>query len=497
MSYRVGAFVRVSTDRLEQHSSLENQRELIEEYIEEKGWSLKKLYIGPESGTKLNSSMKELLEDIENKRIDILLVKDLFRLARNAELSHRVKNEADKNGIHIVTLNNLVNTMEGNDRWYGLYSMFAQMESENTSEKIKFIFKKKMAQGKFINSTPPYGYRIEDQKLYIREDDTPKVVRRIYHDYLNGASPKAIADKLTTEGVPTPAQVNNRKNAGLKWQENTVRGMLLNRHYIGTVVQGRTTTISITTTKRKQLSEEDQYIVEDVHEPIISKELFNMVQDSMLKRKRNHTVSKKQIFSNLCFCADCGTGMWYRKNRKGYICGKHADQGNKGCKSHLIKEASLLNIIKSDFQAFTSSIDKAVIKKELHKKIANHLRQYEQEINKVKASIEVRNNRKVEFLTLYVEKQMDQESCTAAIDKAKEEINIFEKELEKLQNGQEQNNIDQQNLERDFVDFLFAGQTAMEIVHRIIDKIEVQEDGTPKIYYSFEEPSEQRINTAS
>ncbi|WP_171051849.1 recombinase family protein [Alteribacter natronophilus] len=488
MSYRVGAFVRVSTDRVEQRASLQNQKEMVQDYIEEKGWNLEKLYTGPESGTKLNSSMKELLEDIENKNIDVLLVKDLYRLARNAELSHRVKNLADENGVHIVTLNDMVNTMEGKDEWYGLYAIFAQMEAENTSRNIKQILKKKMEDGKYLNSNPPYGYRIENQKLVVKDDYTPSVVRRIFHDYLDGKSPDGMAKELTLEGVPTPAQVNNRKNAGLRWHEKTVKGILTNRHYIGMLVQRQTTTISITTTKRKSMPEEEQIVFDDVHEPIVSKELFQQVKKMMEKRQRNRTAPTHHPFSNLLVCKDCGSGMNYKKNRKGYVCGRYAKYGVNCCKSHLIKEAVLMDIVKRDFMSGMSQMDKEVMKRDFYNKVSYYSKRNEREIENVEGRIEVLKRRKKNLVTMMADGELDRESCQESIKDADKEKAILEEDLKRLQNDQEQNKLDKANIEDNFAEYLFSGSTAIEIIHRVVDKVYIFEDGTQDIHYGFSEP---------
>lgn len=199
---------------------------------------------------------------------------------------------------------------------FGLYAWMYEQESQNTSNRVKETLKTRAKNGLFKGSNPPYGYEVRDGKLYIRNDETPNIVRRIFREYLEGNGRQSIARRLYNEGIPTPAQVAGKSNAGDKWHDSTIKCILTNPHYVGDLVQGRTTTVSVTSKRRKKIPKEGQFIIENAHEPIISREMFDAVQNQLEQRRKYITAPKIHLFTNVLFCADCGTGMWFQKQSR-------------------------------------------------------------------------------------------------------------------------------------------------------------------------------------
>jgi hypothetical protein len=107
---------------------------------------------------------------------------------------------------------------------------------------------------------------------------------------------------------------------------------------MGDLVQRRTTTISVTNKKRKNVSQQEQIIIKDAHEPIISRDAFLAVQEQLKIRSRKIPAPRKHLFTNILYCAECGSRMWYRQNGKTYICGNYVRHGTKACSGQFIKE---------------------------------------------------------------------------------------------------------------------------------------------------------------
>ena len=85
---------------------------MFNQFVNSKGWELAELYIDRKTGTKgRRPELLRLLEDIKSKRIDVVIVKDLSRLARNGELSYKIANLSKEKGVHIISLDGMVNTM--------------------------------------------------------------------------------------------------------------------------------------------------------------------------------------------------------------------------------------------------------------------------------------------------------------------------------------------------------------------------------------------------
>lgn len=115
-------YIRVSTKFEEQQSSLANQKLLFENYVLERGWTIYEIYTDIESGTndRNRPAFKRMLNDAQEKKFDIIMAKELSRLARNSELAHKTKRIAEENNIHILTLDNAINTIKGDLELFGL-----------------------------------------------------------------------------------------------------------------------------------------------------------------------------------------------------------------------------------------------------------------------------------------------------------------------------------------------------------------------------------------
>lgn len=199
-------YIRVSTDKEEQKTSLQNQKDLFFKYISDKGWDIGKMYIDIESGTKdKREQFQQMISDAKNKKFEIILAKELSRIARNGKLSYEVKSLAENNNIHIITLDNAINTIEGNTHMFGMYAWMYEQESQRISDRVKYALKSRAEKGLFKGSIPPYGYYCKDGKLFIRNDFTPGIVKRIFNEYIIGVGFDAIARGLYNDDIPSPS----------------------------------------------------------------------------------------------------------------------------------------------------------------------------------------------------------------------------------------------------------------------------------------------------
>jgi site-specific DNA recombinase len=112
---KCAVYTRVSTDKEEQKSSLSNQKDLFYNFISNKGWSFYDIYVDVETGTSdKRPGLQRMIKDAGQRKFDVILAKELSRLARNGGLSYKIRDLAERNGIHIITLDNAINTLEGN-----------------------------------------------------------------------------------------------------------------------------------------------------------------------------------------------------------------------------------------------------------------------------------------------------------------------------------------------------------------------------------------------
>ncbi|MDX8365228.1 recombinase family protein [Cytobacillus sp. IB215665] len=488
---RCAIYIRVSTDKEEQKASLKYQQELFYRYIKEQGWDIYEFYVDVQSGTTAKrKNLQKMIKDAEEKKFDIILAKELSRLARNGELSYKIKNLCENQGIHIITLDNAINTTTGNTNMFGLYAWMYEQESENTSNRVKETLRTRAQKGLFKGSSPPFGYEVRGGKLHIRNDDSPDIVRRIFSEYLRGAGRESIARGLYNDGISTPAEVAGKKNANDKWNDSTIRLILSNPHYVGDLVQGRTTTVSVTSKKRKKVKKEHQIIHKDIHEAIIPREMFNTVQQQMKVRTKYITAPKKHLFTNILYCADCGKGLWYRSNRKGYICGNYARHGKKACSSHFVKEEHLTNTILTDIKLLVKQINKEEYLKQLELKTKKSKHDLMKRIDKANKQILVFKKRKGKYINMLADEQITHEDYRENVEASNIEIEqLVKKKNELLSKIEDEQVIDSiEKLKEELLSFLNFNELSPEILSRLVNRIEVNEDSSFNIHYRFSAP---------
>ncbi|WP_272941170.1 recombinase family protein [Bacillus coahuilensis] len=437
-------------------------------------------------------NLQRMIEDAHAKKFDIILAKELSRLARNGELSYKIKNLCENQGIHIITLDNAINTLTGNTNMFGLYAWMYEQESQNTSNRVKETLKTRAKNGLFKGSNPPYGYEVREGKLYIRNDETSEIVRRIFREYLEGSGRESIARRLYNEGIRTPADVAGKINASDKWNDSTIKLILTNPHYVGDLVQGRTTTVSVTSKKRKKQDKDDMFIIENTHEAIISRDMFEAVQNLMKQRKKFITAPKLHLFTNILFCADCGKGLWFRSNRQnGYICGSYARHGKKSCSAHTIKENFLKETILYDIRKLVQEIDKEQYLKELEAKSKKSKKDIQQKLDKLNKQIDILKNRKKNFIKMLADEKIKHDEYLDMVEDNNTELaQLVEKKNEMLlmlESEQVIDNIDK--LKQELLQFLNFEELTPEILHPLINRIDVKKDGTPVIHYRFAAPT--------
>lgn len=486
---KVAILVRVSTHKEEQKSSLENQRKLFTQVCAENGWEIYDFYQEIESGTHTNrKGLNQLINDAKENKFDLILAKELSRLARNVPLAYQLKDILNKHKIHLRTLDGAIDTLNGDQNKFGLYAWIYEQESQKTSDRIKQTFRTKAKEGEFNGSVPPYGYYLKDKKIFIRDDYTPDVVRRIFQEYIEGKGFDGIARGLYNEGIPTPSQISGKANAGEKWHGSTIKKILMNPHYTGALVQCRDTKPTITDS-RLLLPVSEFVIVENVHEAIISLDTFNTVQDMIISRQRIRPQQEIHLFTNTAFCADCGRGLHFKKNRKGYVCGNYNKHGIKACSEHFIKEKQLAEIILEDIRSIIAKLNFDDVMGSIAKKANKVTNSTKKRLVKIEKDIADLNNDKVRLTKLLAQSSIRIEDYRLTIDDIDNKLNILvtEKyELEKSNSvSKDTTATDIAKIKKELSYFLQFNELTTEMVHRLVDRIEIKKDGSPRIFYRF------------
>lgn len=506
---RCAIYARVSTDMRSQKDSLENQQTFFENFIERNGWEKYDIY--PDEGITGTSTAKRkhllrLMKDAEQRKFDAVLVKSLSRWARDTVDSITLVRKLKSYGIVLITVDDNYNSFEDeNEMKLTMYSMFAQQESESASKRVSFGIAEKSRKGVF-HGTPPYGYDKVNGKLVPNELHAP-TVQLIFRLYLKeNWGWQKIANYLTDKKVPTPRTIIGAKNAGNVWHETAVRIILQNRHYVGDLVQGRSRVNKVDKMFHQEKGYKKRIVVDDkdwitypnAHPPLITHEEFAAVQEKIVfkARKSYRGRGKKSLFARLAYCADCGKGMNFKNDRKGYVCATYQKNGSKKCASHFIKHVELKEVVLKDLRQLSRNVlDCSSLVDSVLKKANEKTTHAKSELQKVQKKLKELQQEQLELVRILTREIIDDETFKMSNDALKLEINVLVERVKELEAivSQEQMNEGlmkqfQEEVKR-FAELEITDEDILrEVLQRLIERIEIAEDGSIDIHYNFKNP---------
>lgn len=326
IDYRVGIYIRLSKEDQEKEKyseseSIQNQRTLLMQYIKENRLNFISEYVDDGvSGTSFDRpAFNKMIEDIEQGKINMIITKDLSRLGRNYVQSGYYTETyfPEHNVRYIAILDNIDTGLDSaNNDIAPFKSILNEMYAKDTSKKINSVLQSKRKQGEYLG-TAPYGYKKDPENKYhlIKDGEAAEVVKTIFRMYLEGYGTMQIADYLSEQKIPIPSDYSKKKRGtksityGL-WAQSTVRFILSNEIYTGTVIQGKRKKVSFKSKKFINLPEEDWVKVENMHEAIITHEDFERARKIIEATKGSRVVQNDYLFKGLLRCYDCKRLYW-------------------------------------------------------------------------------------------------------------------------------------------------------------------------------------------
>lgn len=381
-TYRCAIYLRLSKEdqgivarAKQQSNSIENQREYIEEFLKSReNIQVVEIYVDDGySGVNFERpAFQRMLQDIRDKKIDCVIVKDLSRLGRNyIEVGKYIERLFPFLGVRFIAINDNYDsadeTASSNNIIIPFKNLINDAYCRDISIKIRSHLEIKRKRGEFIGAFAVYGYMRGADKNRLEIDSyAAEIVKEIFQMKLDGMSQQGIADELNQTGILSPAEYKKEQGSGYKasfqknsraiWTAMAIHRILSNEVYTGTLVQGKESTPNYKVKVREKKPKEEWIKVSDAHEAIIKQSEFDVVQEIMERDTRVSDGRKAvSLYSGYLTCADCGCSMVRKKascNSMQYI--YYVCSGNKKnkeqCSSHRISENELNEAVKRTIQ---------------------------------------------------------------------------------------------------------------------------------------------------
>lgn len=372
--YKAALYCRLSVDdgNFGGSVSIETQKILLEQYCKDHKITDYKFYCDDGcSGTNFDRpSFKKMLSDIDEGKINLVIVKDLSRFGRNyVEAGMYVQRFTDSNIRFIAADDNYDSLVNSDDLLFPIKNVVNEMYARDVSKKTKAAKKAKARDGQFIGSKAPFGYKIDpnDRHHLIVDEPAAQVVKRIFRLASEGVGYNKMAKIFREEKVLTPIAYFNLNNPDyfksdywrkeFDWHVTSIRAILNNEVYLGKLVYGKQRNKSMKSKEKVRNPKEDWIVVENCHEPIITQELWDTVHKILNAKHRPAKAGEVQMFAGLLYCSDCGHCLTYsQKQRKdgsyhgAYSCWMYKTHGKEYCASHYITFDTIYELVLIDIQ---------------------------------------------------------------------------------------------------------------------------------------------------
>ena len=499
-------------------ASIQNQRLLLTDYALQHDYQIVEVYSDDDESGLFDTrpDFGRMLTDAKLGKFNILIAKSQSRFSRNMEHVEKYLHRDFINlGIRFIGVADGADTFnEGNKKSRQINGLVNEWYCEDLSQNIRSALRAKMKDGQYLGSSCPYGY-VKDPKNHnhlIVDEYAAEVVRRIYWLYLKGYGKAKIGRMLTEDGILIPSiykrevlgmnYYNPHETAHTKgWSYQTVHTILNNEVYLGTVVQNRSHNLSYKNKKHVRQPEEQWIRAEGMHEPVIDSDTFRKVQERQKTRtKEIKSDSVDSVFTGVIFCADCKHAMvrMYERGGEhkfiGYCCKTYKTQGKRKCASHAVKDGRLqeavLRSIKEEAGKLLTPEDIRYLKGIRY--AGDTKRNYSIQAEYLEKEIGRRGRYKNLKYQNYLEGVISKEEYVSYTKEYEADIERLTEQLKLWEGQQEEERKRAPEYDEwvgNFIDYIHVDRLTREMVLELINRIEVNEDGSITIFYQFQNPN--------
>ncbi len=424
VDFNVGIYIRLSQEdkdkKYESDSeSVINQRELLKSFVKNNSFNLVKEYVDDGySGTDFERpGFQKMLEDINNKKINCVIVKDLSRLGRDHVMTgYYIETFFPENHIRFMSILESYDSFKNqasNDSSTFIIACNDYYSKQN-SVKIRNVLNEKRKNGKFVGSLPCFGYMRdpEDKGHLIPNPETAPIVKKIFKWRADGIGPTEIANRLNKEKVSTPSGYKKTNYSSRlidrdNWNISTVKKILSNRIYTGDLVQHTQTKVNYKSKKKITLDEKLWIIVENTHEALVDKDTFNYVNTLRRRNTRNYEVKtnrEKRLLEGKLFCKECQNRLTvlYRKKLDYWSvnCNRYSRDPVRGrCYSHFYPYNYLEEQILEQINRSVSKLIKELDVNKLNNEVVKNIHKETTDIDKVIKDLQIEKDKITNRLT--------------------------------------------------------------------------------------------------
>ena len=383
--YNTALYMRLSRDdeSYGDSVSIETQRTILRRFAEENNLHVVGEYIDDGwSGTNFDRpNFQRMMQDVEAGKVNCIASKDLSRFGReHIMMDYYLEFVFPEKGIRYIAVSDNEDTEKGLSDFVPFKNLFNEWFAKDTSRKVKNSLHAKFLAGERTFAYAPLGYRRDPdvKNRLVIDEETRWIVEKIFDLAFHGAGAAKITGILLDEQVPTPGWLNYTRYGTFAniyadapekkryaWTVGQVKSIVKNETYIGNSVHGIQTNISYKNKKKIRKPPEEWLRIENTHEAIISKEVFEQVQEQIASRRRKMKTATTQIFSGLVKCADCGWSMSYGTNNSNskpfhyFVCTNYRQHGPRhcDCTSHYIRYDTLYVYVLSRLQYWSAQSD--------------------------------------------------------------------------------------------------------------------------------------------
>ena len=360
--YSTALYMRLSRDdeNFGDSVSIETQRTILQKFAAENGLRVYGEYVDDGwSGTNFDRpSFQRMMNDVEAGKVNCIVTKDLSRFGReHVMMDYYLEFVFPEKQVRYIAIAENEDTEKGLSEFVPFKNLFNEWFAKDTSRKVKSALHAKFEKGERIFAYAPLGYKRhpEIKNTLTPDEETRWIVEKIFDLAVHGAGAAKITRILIAEKVPTAGWLNYKRygtfaniyagapeEKSYAWTIAQVKSILKDETYIGNSIHNKQTNISYKNKKKVPKPKEEWVRVENTHEALVSKDVFDRVQEMIETRRRKQKDGTTQIFSGLVKCADCGWSLAFGMNKQNkkpyghYHCSNYG-QGTGHCTMHYIR----------------------------------------------------------------------------------------------------------------------------------------------------------------